>query len=96
MKITKRQLRKIIKEEKAKLVNEAQYGLRSDDRAGQQKAIQIALFNEILSFHTFRLYPRKMMNPTGPTFSQKRLNIGAPIISRKFGEAEEDTLCCMY
>lgn len=43
MKISKRQLRRIIKEEKAKLVNEAQYGLRSDDAAGQQKAIQIAL-----------------------------------------------------
>ena len=43
MKISKRQLRKIIKEEKAKLVNEAQYGLRSDDAAGQQKAIKIAL-----------------------------------------------------
>lgn len=43
MRLTKRQLRKIIKEEKAKLVNEAQYGLRSDDSAGQQKAIQIAL-----------------------------------------------------
>ena len=42
MKITKRQLKRIIKEEKAKLVNEAQYGLRSDDASGQQKAIQIA------------------------------------------------------
>ena len=44
----KRQLKKIVKEEKAKLVQEAQYGggqygLRSDDIAGQQKAIKIAL-----------------------------------------------------
>ena len=51
MKISKRQLRKIIKEEKAKLVREAayerpqhpQYGLRTDDVAGQEKAIKIAL-----------------------------------------------------
>ena len=43
MKITKRQLKRIIKEEKTKLVQEAQYGLRTDDVAGQKKAIAIAL-----------------------------------------------------
>ena len=41
MKITKRQLKRIIKEEKAKIVKE--YGLRQDDAAGGEQAIQIAL-----------------------------------------------------
>ena len=41
MKITKRQLKRIIKEEKAKLVKE--YGIRMDDTAGNEQAIQIAL-----------------------------------------------------
>ena len=45
MKITKRQLRRIIKEEKEKLLKEltGQYGLQQDDDEGNEMAIQIAL-----------------------------------------------------